>query len=538
MCNGIARTSFGNYTNYGTAKRFLSLVGEDYHYCEDTGKWMQFDEKTNLWKEKSEEQMIHIIKDIGEAVRQDSMDMITFEGEPKDDADKRVLAAQMKAQADALGYAAKLEGKAYALNSLYFCKGISEDGITIPCNVDDFDADPQFICLSDGKVYDLINGKILPGDKKYMMTKALKGTVKEKVSEDFLSWVCKMFPDKEVLNYIQMYFGSALLGWKLRNSDDKNGLFIDSSMPDTGKSALLTLMENSLGDYFRMADYSLLIQKKKADSDKASPSIAALRGCRFLGISECPPGMILDDAFWKQITGNDTLTARDVFGKTFQFKPNFKLVLVSNHLPMPKNVDDQAWRKRFRRHTCETSLSFMDENLLKKFNTQEFHDDFITWLVEGCKKYQLAGRLDNYNGKNLKESNIPASMKKAMLEFFKENDDIGDFISTWFTITKDSKDFLPLSEMWEVWTKHNYDRSKKVREFNKEVKDFFSKRLKLEFVKRPFEKTDERTEEIIRSYGYGFTGIRYLSDADILDAKVKTGMIKSPKRKVNIKVVN
>lgn len=516
---GIARLEEGNYSNYGTAERFLKYKGENYHFCEDTGVWMEFDEKTNLWKEKTESQMIHIIKDIGKAVGADAINFITFEGTPETDDEKKELKRQETAEKAARTYALKLEYKKYCLDSLYFCRGIKKGDICIPCKQDDFDSNPKYIALKDGTVYDLTDRKVMDGGREYMMTKSLNGIVKDRVSEDFTKWITKMFPDEEVRLYMQKYFGSALLGFKLRNPDDKNAMFIDSSMPDTGKSALLTLMENALGDYYRTADYAILVSKKKTDSDKASPSLAALRGCKFVGISECPPGMVFDEAFFKKITGNDTMVTRDVFGRNFEFKPNFKLLLVSNNLPVPINIDDQAFRKRFRRHTCSVSLSHMDDEILKKFYTQDFLDDFITWLVEGCQKYQEAHRLDDYTGKDLMGSNLPVAMKRAMAEYFRENDDIGEFISTWYVITKDKHDFVPLLEMWEVWQSHSYNRSVKQREFNKQVKDFFQKRIKLEFAKRPYVKTDPKTEEVIRTYGRGFIGLRLWTDADLLSKK-------------------
>ena len=140
--------------------------------------------------------------------------------------------------------------------------------------------------MANCKAYDLVNGKVIDGCREFMLTKRLNGNVKEKISDDFYTFINTMFPDKKVCDYVQKFLGSSLLGFLLRNPDDKNALFIDSTVPDTGKSTLLTLLENALGDYYAVADSSILTTRTK-DSNAATPALAALKGCRFVGISEC-----------------------------------------------------------------------------------------------------------------------------------------------------------------------------------------------------------------------------------------------------------
>ena len=47
----------------------------------------------------------------------------------------------------------------------------------------------------------------------------------------------------------------------------------------------------------------------------------------------------------KQVTGGDMITARFLFREFFEFRPAFKLVLVSNHKPKIRGTDLAIWRR-------------------------------------------------------------------------------------------------------------------------------------------------------------------------------------------------
>jgi putative DNA primase/helicase len=74
--------------------------------------------------------------------------------------------------------------------------------------------------------------------------------------------------------------------------------------------------------------------KQNKDSRQASGDIARLNGCRFLNASEPPKRMIFDVALLKTLLGRDTITARHLHEREFEFVPIFKLVINTNFLPL------------------------------------------------------------------------------------------------------------------------------------------------------------------------------------------------------------
>ena len=59
----------------------------------------------------------------------------------------------------------------------------------------------EIIGMANGKAYDLVNGKVIDGCREFMFTKRLNGNIKEKISDDFLTFIHTMFPDKNVCDY-------------------------------------------------------------------------------------------------------------------------------------------------------------------------------------------------------------------------------------------------------------------------------------------------------------------------------------------------
>lgn len=52
-----------------------------------------------------------------------------------------------------------------------------------------------------------------------------------------------------------------------------------------------------------------------------------------MNISEPEKKITLDAALTKRLTGNDTITARYLHENSFEFRPNFKVFINTNHLP-------------------------------------------------------------------------------------------------------------------------------------------------------------------------------------------------------------
>src|SRR5688572_1796447 len=86
-----------------------------------------------------------------------------------------------------------------------------------------------------------------------------------------------------------------------------------------------------------------------ADGDKGighPEELARLAGARMVTASETDSGRRWAEGRVKLVTGGEAINARFMHANSFEFTPNFKLVIVGNHAPAITNLDD-ALRRRF-----------------------------------------------------------------------------------------------------------------------------------------------------------------------------------------------
>ena len=89
-----------------------------------------------------------------------------------------------------------------------------------------------------------------------------------------------------------------------------------------------------------------------------------LPGCRFrfVNISEPEKKITLDAALTKRLTGNDTITARYLHENSFEFRPNFKVFINTNHLP---NITDLTLFESGRIKIIPFNRHLMKRNRIK-----------------------------------------------------------------------------------------------------------------------------------------------------------------------------
>jgi len=134
-------------------------------------------------------------------------------------------------------------------------------------------------------------------------------------------------------------------------------------------------------------------------------------------VNEPAEDMVLDAAIVKQITGSDTVTTRFLYGNSFDYRPQFKIFILTNHLPAV--TDDTLFSSGrikvilFSQHFDEGKR---DQNLKNLFRTEENRSAILNWLLEGLKLYQSEGL------------EAPKSVEEATKSYRQETDTVGMFI--------------------------------------------------------------------------------------------------------------
>ncbi|WP_237451492.1 phage/plasmid primase, P4 family, partial [Staphylococcus pseudintermedius] len=131
------------------------------------------------------------------------------------------------------------------------------------------------------------------------------------------------------------------------------------------------------------------IMAGKNNSD-ASPEIAKLDGARFVTTTEPNEGDRFDEGLLKQLTGGDKVSARRLYENEFEFTPQLKLWMATNHKPYVRGTDEGIWR-RFVIIPFEKQIPLheVDKDLTQKLKNEL--PAIIKWCVDGYLEWQRIG---------------------------------------------------------------------------------------------------------------------------------------------------
>lgn len=257
---------------------------------------------------------------------------------------------------------------------------------------EDFDRnDWLFNCLNG--TYDLRSGYFRPHNPKDLISKMSNVVYDENAGsaefEKFISTI--MCGDTSKIRYLQKAFGYSLTG----DTSQECFFILYGATSRNGKGTLMETLSYMMGNergYAMAAVPETFAGKQNKDSRQASGDIARLKGVRFLNSSEPSKRMVFDAALLKTLTGRDTITARHLHEREFQFVPSFKLFINTNYLP---HVNDDTLFASDRVNVITFDKHFGDDErdpeLKEKLKTQDNISGLFNWCLEGLKLYKAEG---------------------------------------------------------------------------------------------------------------------------------------------------
>jgi putative DNA primase/helicase len=255
----------------------------------------------------------------------------------------------------------------------------------------------------------------------------------------------------ELIHFIQN-----AAGWAMTGDTSEQAMFILFGTGANGKSTFLNTVMNLLGDYAIATPTENFMKKT---GDQITNDIARLRGARFVTTTEAEHGRRLSEPLIKQITGNDRMTARFLYGEFFNFAPTFKIFMATNHKPVIKGTDHGIWRRiKLIPFTTRIEEERQDKHLEEKL--MEEKAGILNWLLEGARRWCAEG---------LKTPNIIIS---ATDEYRAEMDIIGNFIRERCVLLPDvSIRARELFKCYQGWCDENNERACSERFFGLRLKE-------------------------------------------------------------------
>lgn len=268
-----------------------------------------------------------------------------------------------------------------------------------------FDKNGWLLNVQNGTL-DLKAVKLLPHNREDYITKICNADYLDSEAPGNLweTTVQQTFPDPEIRQWVQRFFGYCLIG------EVREHMFvIFYGEGGTGKGTICESIADVLGDYASNINVDVLLTGRDESGNSPTSEIAKLTGKRLVLASESNRSRRFNEAKIKLLTGGDKVSARAVYGQPFEYYPVFKVILETNYLPTIADSTDKGMTRRLYIVPFEASFT-RDPSLRSKLKAER--NNILRYLIDGCRLYQQYGV----------EQNIPSRMMLLKEKYFKEND--------------------------------------------------------------------------------------------------------------------
>jgi putative DNA primase/helicase len=415
----------------GNAERFLDTFGNELKYNYTNKQWIRYDGRK--WCDDT----VDSVKSYADRFITRMQRELFKECDPDDSDMLKTIQKHIKA-------ARSSKGKE---------NFIKEAKHMAPIENNDMDKDIYLLNTPNG-ILDLQTGELMEHDPKKLISKISYTEYTDKTDcplwIEFLDTVFN--GDQELIHYIQKAIGYSLTG----STAEQCAFFLHGS-GGNGKGVFVETVAHIAGSYSANIQAESLMIKSTASTGQANSDIARLVGTRFVTCSEPNEGVKLNEGLIKQLTGEDRVTARRLYANEFEFKPQFKIWLSTNHKPIIRGTDNGIWRRmRLIPFTVEIPPEKQDKKL--KYKLLKETPGILKWAVEGFLMYQKEGL------------EPPSSIKQATAEYRNEMDVVTAFLDS-CTINKPGAEIQAsaLYKAYTEWAKENNEYIMSNRKFGIEV---------------------------------------------------------------------
>lgn len=320
-----------------------------------------------------------------------------------------------------------------------------------------FDSEVDLFNVRNGYL-DLEKSNLLEHDKSKYFTKISSVEFTDKIGCSlWLEFLDQIFDgNKELIDYMQK-----AVGYSLSGSTQEQMMFILYGNGRNGKSVFLDIVTEMFGSYATNIQPQTIMVKQQ--SGGANSDIARLAGARLVTTTEPNEGVRLDEGLVKQLTGGDKVTARFLYENEFDFIPQFKLWMATNHKPIIRGTDDGIWRRlAIIPFTVQIPENKIDYNLTNKLKGEL--TAILNWAVEGYAKWKVEG---------LKE---PEIIKAQRQEYRVEMDSIECFLED--CCVRGSSARVPAKQFYseyKSWASENGQYMMSSTKFGREMGKKFNK---------------------------------------------------------------
>lgn len=371
-------------TDLGNAERFAQDHSDVLQYVRERRSWLAWD--GTRWQRDA-------TGDAERAAKATTRTMLTDAASLEDDDDRRTAVKW--------ALASQSETRLRAMLTVAATEPLLARVAT------DFDRDPFSLTCANG-ILDLRTREIRahdPSDLCSLRTDILHDP--EATCPRWTRFLNEIFGrDQDLIEFVRR-----LAGYCLTGDTREHSLVVLHGTGANGKTTFTTILQQLAGEFAKVAAFDSFTRRR---DHRPRNDLARLHRARLVTAAESGEGRRLDEATIKEITGGDTIAVRFLYGEHFEYRPEFKLMLVTNHRPRIDDDGDGIWR-RLRLIPFEQSfIGREDRNLTR--DLQRELPGILNWALDGCAAWQADGL------------GTAAAVTRATTEYRTAEDNLGAFL--------------------------------------------------------------------------------------------------------------
>lgn len=271
------------------------------------------------------------------------------------------------------------------------------------------DRDSWLFNVQNGTI-DLSTGKLLKHKKTDYITKISPVAFDRRATAPrWDAFLQDIFAGDEAL----IGFMRRAIGYTLTGDIREHVLFFCYGQGRNGKSTLIEIVRQLMNDYAIQSDFSTF---QSTRNEGPRHDLARMRGARLVAAIEARGDRSFDETVLKQMTGGDTVTARNLYESSFEFRPQFKLWLVANHLPVVREQTEAFWSRILMIPFTVVIPAHQRKKNLGRQLAKEL-PGILNWALAGTEEWRKNGLM------------APDTVRRAISKYKDEYDVLSEYFS-------------------------------------------------------------------------------------------------------------
>lgn len=326
----------------------------------------------------------------------------------RDDHLIRFNAARLTCRSAANAADEKMQARLASAKTVFAVLSLAQSDPRIVVPSEEWDRDP-FMLNTPAGIVDLRTGNLRTRNRDDYLTQITSVSPDAAMRcPNWLRFVGEVFAhDADVIEFVQRMGGYILTGDRREQK-----LFFAYGVGANGKSTLLDLWLWLMGAYaLKLPTTALMLSKV----ERHPTELAQLRGKRLAMSNELEEGAFWAESRIKELTGDETLTARFMRQDNFEFRQSQKHLIAGNHKPRLRGGDPAI----ARRMVLIPFLEVFDGHRRDKALPEKLRAEapaVLAWLIDGSRKWYADGLV------------LPTKVQDASRDYLAEHDDAAMWI--------------------------------------------------------------------------------------------------------------